>query len=98
MPDYRIGKLGYIILYDGDEMKFGSGTQGKKLGSGPSPAFCNLRLSVARALRVSGAAELIAEVVQNADYVDFYPLDDSPEDFSSILTAKLLMTGKVIVG
>ena len=46
---------------DGSEIKFGRGRDGVRLGVGPLPELCHLRLSITRALRLSGAAQLLAK-------------------------------------
>jgi hypothetical protein len=50
---------GFIRLTDGQEIEFGNGPDGERLGKGPLPLLCNLRLAVTRVLKMSGAAEVI---------------------------------------
>ena len=83
-----------IKLRDGDRILFGKG-EGKgveEFPRGPFPVLCNLHYAVAHALRVSGAADLIARLKDDADDSDL-PNDATPiaMDFAKILTAKLLL-------
>ena len=77
---------GVIKLKDGDEIQFGKG--GGRNVEGPLPALCNLQSTVARVLRMSGAADFIAHLQDIADNCD---LSNEPMDFANILTAKLLL-------
>lgn len=79
-------------MRDGDKVLFGKG-QGKGVEGfprGPLPVLCNLHYAVAHALRVSGAADLIAQLKDDADD-SALPNDATPMDFAKILTAKLLL-------
>lgn len=49
---------------------FGLGSGGLRLGGGPLPLLCNLHLAVARILKMSGAAEVIAQLMEDADDSD----------------------------
>ncbi|KAF5374130.1 hypothetical protein D9615_008842 [Tricholomella constricta] len=80
-----------ITLRDGDPIKFGLGTEGSRLGGGPLPLLCNLQLAVARALNMSGAAEVISQLMEDADDSDFPHILLSSKDFCDILDAKLLL-------
>jgi hypothetical protein len=82
----------YIKLRDGDEIRFGQGEAKDIEGvpGGPLPALCNLQYAVARVLRMSGAADMIAELKDDADDSDL-PNYVASTDFSNILTAKLLL-------
>jgi len=83
---------GVIKLRDGDEIPFGKG-EGKNVEEfpgGPLPALCNLQYAVARVLRMSGAADLIAQLKDDADDSDLSN-DITTTDFANILTAKLLL-------
>lgn len=51
--------------------------------------LCNLHLAVARVVRVSGAADIIAQWMDEADDTDLEHVYLAPEDFCNILTAKL---------
>jgi len=82
-----------IKLRDGDEIKFGQGAEGSRLESGPLPLLCNLQLAVARVLKMSGAAEVIAQLKEDADDSDFPHIFLSSDDFCDILDAKLLLKG-----
>ncbi|KAF8802191.1 hypothetical protein BYT27DRAFT_7197275 [Phlegmacium glaucopus] len=64
----------YIKLRDGSEIEFGRGQDGKRLGVGPLPRLCKLRLAVTRALRLSGAARLMARLIGD-------PTIDTSRDF-----------------
>jgi hypothetical protein len=81
-----------ILLRDGDRIKFGVGTDGSRF-SGPLPLLCNLQLAVARVLKMSGAAEVIAQLMEDADDSDFPRTFLSSNDFCDILDAKLLLKG-----
>jgi len=85
-----------IRFRDGDEIKFGKGTDGKQLG-GPLPFLCNLHLAVARVLNMSGAAELIAQWKDDADDSDFPHVYLASEDFCEILDAQLLLSGRALI-
>lgn len=88
---------GLIQLKDGDEIPFGRGVKAGELGSGPSPVLCNLQYAVARILRMSGAAEAIAQLKDDADDSDFPHDHLASKDFANILTAKLLLnSGQVL--
>ncbi|KAH9970929.1 hypothetical protein BJV74DRAFT_783921 [Russula compacta] len=62
---------GIIRLNDGDQIIFGGGLEAARLGFGPNPALCNLQLAMARVLRMSGAAEVIAQIMDDGDDSDF---------------------------
>ena len=87
----------FIRLRDGDKIKFGRGPEGERLGRGPLPLLCNLQLAVARILRTSGAADVIAQLKDGADETDFSNVYLASEDFCNILDAKLLISGRALV-
>jgi len=87
---------GYITLRDGQDVKFGMGPEANRIGSGPDPLLCNLQLAVARVLKMSGAAELIAQMAEDADDSDFPRVYLVSDQFCDILTAKLLMLGQAL--
>ena len=89
--------LGLIHLRDGDEIQFGVGPDGERLGRGPLPLLCNLQLTVAHVLKMSGAAELIAQWMEEADDSDFPHAYVASTDFCSILSAKLLVSGRACI-
>jgi hypothetical protein len=62
---------GFIRLRDGDRIEFGLGTEGSRLGVGPLPLLCNLQLAIARVLKMSGAADIIVQLMEDADDSDF---------------------------
>jgi hypothetical protein len=76
---------------------FGQGPKGERLGLGPLPLLCNLQLAVARVLHMSGAAEVIAQLKDEADDTDFSKVYFMSEDFCDILNAKLLISGRALV-
>jgi hypothetical protein len=78
-------------LQDGDEIRFGLGTDGEKLGVGPNPLLCNVQLAVARVLRVSGAAGLIELMRDDADDSDYPRSYIKSDQHANILTRKLLL-------
>jgi hypothetical protein len=53
--------------------------------------LCNLKLAVARVLKMSGAADIIAQLMEDADDSDFPHSFIASEDFCDILDAKLLL-------
>jgi hypothetical protein len=61
------------------------------------PLLCNLQLAVARVLKMSGAAELIAQVMEDADDIEFPHMYHASDDFTNILTAKLLISGRALI-
>ncbi|KAH9975650.1 hypothetical protein BJV74DRAFT_888762 [Russula compacta] len=77
--------LGIIRLKDGDQIIFGGGPEAARLGFGPSPALCNLQLAVARALSMSGAAEVIAQIMDDGDDSDFHHIYIALPEFCNIL-------------
>jgi hypothetical protein len=88
---------GFIRLQDGEEIEFGGGPEAKQLGPGPLPLLCNIRLAVARALKMTGAAGLIAELKEDADDGEILPIYLSSDDFSRILSAMLLVSGRALI-
>ena len=84
---------GFIILKDGDEIRFGRGAEGKELKKGPIPRLCNLRLAVARVLKMSGAADIISEWKDQADDDGLFI---ASEEFCDMVDAKLL-SGRAVV-
>jgi len=88
---------GLIQHCDGNEIQFGGGDDADKLGRGPLLLLCNLQLAVARVLKMSGAAEVIAQWRDDADDMDFPYIYHFSEDFSHILTAKLLSSGRALL-
>ncbi|KAF8133266.1 hypothetical protein EV363DRAFT_1397502 [Boletus edulis] len=89
---------GFITLKDGDEIQFGKGAEGKKLGNGPLPKLCNLQLAVARVLKTSGAADIILEWKDDADDDGCYRLFSASEEFRKMFDAKLFLSGRAVVG
>jgi len=94
-PDIRAP--GYITLREGDEIQFGKGPEGKKLNNGPIPRLCNLRLAVARVLKMSGVADIISEWKDRADDDGYYQLFITSEEFCDMLDAKLFLSGRAMV-
>jgi hypothetical protein len=88
---------GFICLRDGEEIKFGRGPEAKQLGPGPDPQLCNLQLAVARVLRMSGAADLIMQWMEDGDDSDIPRIFIASSDFCDILAAKLLISGRALV-
>jgi hypothetical protein len=96
VPYTALSGPGFIKLHDGDEIVFGDGPEGARLGLGPNPLLCNLQLSVARVLRMSGAAEVISQMMDDGDDSDFPHVYVASQAFCNILTAKLLVSGRVV--
>lgn len=90
--------LGYSLtsLRDGDVITFGGGSGGLGLNRGPHPLFCNLHLAVARVLNASGAAEVISQLISDADDIES-PHTSNDEDFGDILSAKLIISGRAVI-
>src|SRR5712671_4451072 len=87
---------GIIRLRDGDQIIFGGGPEAARLGFGPNPLLCNLQLAVARVLRMSGAAEVIAQMIDDGDDSDFAHVYIASPAFCNILTAQLQLSGGVL--
>ena len=87
---------GFIRLRDGDEIPFGIGKK-EEPGGGPSPALCNLRYAVARVLRMCGAADVVEQLKDDADDSDLAYIRPASTDFTTILTAKLLLNSAQLV-
>ncbi|KIM40955.1 hypothetical protein M413DRAFT_28062 [Hebeloma cylindrosporum] len=82
----------HIKFKDGDEIRFG---EGEGFPRGPIPELCNLHYAVARALRRSGAASMIARL-EDADTPDFpIELTEEEGEFADTLTARLLECGHI---
>jgi hypothetical protein len=86
---------GFITLTEGDEIRFGGGLEGDQLNKGPIPRLCNLRLAVARVLKMSGAADIILKWKDQADDDGISRLQIASDEFCDILSAKLHLSGKV---
>ena len=84
-------------MKEGDEILFGKGTEGSELEKGPNPRLCNLRLALARVLKMSGAADIILEWKDQADDDGLFRTFIASEEFCDILDAKLLLSGRTIV-
>ena len=76
---------------------FGEGPEGPALEFGPNPFLCNLQLAVARVLKTSGAAELIAQIIEGGDDSDFPHVYISSPAFCEVLTAQLLCSGRALI-
>ena len=87
---------GLIRLKDGEKIPFGTG-KNVELGGGPSPTLCNLQYDVARVLRMSGAADVIEQLKDNADDSNFSYICPASMDFTDILTAKLLLNSGQLI-
>ena len=61
---------GYINFHDGEQITFGAGPEAARLLSRPHPTLCNLHLVVSRILRMSGASEVISQIVEDGDDSD----------------------------
>ena len=85
----RIGPS-LIRLRDGDRIEFGLGTEGSRLGVGTLPLLCtgNLQFAVARVLKMSGAADIIVQLMEDSDDSDFPDSFLAPKYFCDILYAK----------
>ncbi|KAG6379309.1 hypothetical protein JVT61DRAFT_11764 [Boletus reticuloceps] len=92
--DPGVRGMGIITLRDDDEIRFGRGPEGKKLGNGPLPILCNLQLAVARVLKMSGAADIILELKDDADDDGYYRPFIASEAFCDMLDAKLFLSGR----
>jgi len=88
---------GDIRLCDGDQIPFGGGPEAARLGSGPNPLLCNLQLAVARVLSMSGAAEIISQMMDDGDDSDFAHVYIASPAFCNILTAQLQLAGGVLL-
>jgi len=88
---------GFITFHDGEEIAFGRGPEAAHLGPGPNPVLCNLQLAVARVLRMSGAAGLIAQIMEDGDDSDFTRAYISSPAFCDVLTARLLTSGRALI-
>ncbi|KAF8330341.1 uncharacterized protein EI90DRAFT_3124374 [Cantharellus anzutake] len=88
---------GFIRLCDGDQVAFGGGPEAARLGSGPNPSLCNLRLAVARVLRMSGAADIITKMIDDGNDSDFPHIYIASPAFCSILTVRLQLAGGVLL-
>jgi hypothetical protein len=55
--------------------------------------LCNLQLAVARVLKMSGAADIITQLMEDADDSDFPHNFLASETFCDILDAELLLEG-----
>jgi len=97
VPHTTASGPGWITLLDGDEIKFGRGPDGERLGRGPLPLLCSLQLAVARVLKMSGAAELIAQWKYDADDSEFPHIYLASEVFCGILDAQLLLSGRAMI-
>jgi len=98
LPGDRPGP-GIIRLKDWDDIPFRNGPEGERLNGGPLPELCNLRHAVCRVLRMSGAAEVILQLKDDADDSEFPHVYFASTDFANILSAKLLPnSGRVIYG
>ena len=64
---------------------------------GPLPSLCNLQLALARVLKMSGAAELIAQIIEDGDDSDFPHVYVASPAFCDVLTAKLLASGRALI-
>ena len=85
-----------IPLKDGDEIIFGSGPDGMLLNEGPLPRLCNLHLTIARVLKMSGAADIIFGWKNQADDDGFPHVFIASEEFCNILDARLLLSGHTL--
>jgi hypothetical protein len=83
---------GLISVLHGGEILFQAGPERKQL-EGPKPMLCNLHLAVARVLHMSGAAEVIMLMTEDADDSDVPQSYVASVEFCDTLDAKLLLTG-----
>ncbi|KAK2459975.1 hypothetical protein APHAL10511_007981 [Amanita phalloides] len=86
-----------VQLKDGNEIIFGAGPDGTRLGGGPLPRLCNLHLAVARVLKMSGAADIILEWKDEADDGGVPHLFIASEHYCNMLDAQLLLSGQVML-
>jgi len=88
---------GIITLVDGDEIQFGGGLDSMQLNKGPNSKICNLRLAVARVLKMSGAADIILKWKDEADDDGLSRLQIPSDEFCDILSARLRLSGRAVV-
>ena len=69
---------------EGEELHFGKG-DGSSLVEAPCPAFCNLKLAVARVLYASGAFEVIDRFEEDMDGLAGEPMYFGSPNFSDEL-------------
>jgi len=81
--------LVWINLRDGDEICFGGGTKGERLGRGLLPLLCNVRLAMARVLHMSGAVEAVMQLKVDSDDSDTPHAYVASDYFLDILDTKL---------
>lgn len=86
-----------LSLQDGDEIIFGEGPEGEKLNRGPHPVLCSIRLAISRVLDASGAAEVITQLMRDADDADCPHVALKDKDFHDVLNAKLLISGRALI-
>ena len=84
-------------MRDGDLITFGNGSEESQLGTGPYALLCNLQLAVARVLKMSGAAELIAQIIEDGDDSDFAHTYVASPAFCDVLDARLLASGRALI-
>ncbi|RDB15278.1 hypothetical protein Hypma_004791 [Hypsizygus marmoreus] len=80
------------LLNDGDEIAFGRGPEGARLGPGPHPRLCNLRLAIMRVFQDSGAMPVMADLEEGANnrYVNCFPRDLLSPHFCDVLSRTLM--------
>ena len=86
-----------ITKVDGNKILFGGGPDGSKLGNGPLPMLCNLKLAIARVVKISGAVDIIMQWKDKADDEDIPHNFIASEEFCDILDAKLHLSGHVLL-
>ena len=95
-PSTAIGP-GYITFRDGDRISFGGGPEAARLGLGPNTLLCDLQLAIARVLKMSGAWELIAQIMEDGDDSDLSRVYISSPALCDVLSARLLSSGRALI-
>ncbi|RDB26615.1 hypothetical protein Hypma_005573 [Hypsizygus marmoreus] len=80
-----------FIRNDGEELFFGRGPEGTRLGHGPLPLLCDIRLAVQRFLFCSGARDAIHALREDADKLplEAFPAELVTSRFCGILSGVL---------
>jgi len=73
-----------MTLQDGAEIVFGNGEYGHSIDP-PKPAFCNLKVAIARAMHASGASEIFDQLY-----------DDDDDDNEAIMTLPVYLGGPCV--
>ena len=82
-----------IFVLQQEHNIFERGPEARQLEKGSLPSLCNLQFVMTCILKMSGAVELIVQIIEDGDDSDFLHVYIASPAFCDVLTVQLLALG-----